>query len=60
MDTETESKGIGGESDLNGLVTAEYVQCEGFRCLAYRDEEGMWRYFFGKQLIRGKVTLPRV
>jgi hypothetical protein len=22
-----------------------YVQCKGFRCLAYRDAKGIWRYF---------------
>jgi len=25
------------------------VQCDGYRCLAYRDEQGKWRSVYGHQ-----------
>ena len=34
-----------------------WVQCPGFRCLAYLDAEGKWRTLFrGKELL-GQVTI---
>lgn len=33
------------------------VQCEGFRCLAYQDEHGLWRDSFQKQELKGPVKV---
>jgi hypothetical protein len=31
-----------------------HVQCDGFKCMAYRDTEGRWKDFFTREF------LPRV
>ena len=33
------------------------VQCEGFRCMAYRDSSGKWRDFFNDDVIQGEVSI---
>jgi hypothetical protein len=33
------------------------VQCEGFRCMAYRDARGQWRDYFNGDEIKGQVTI---
>jgi hypothetical protein len=38
------------------LAVPVYVQCDGFRSLAYRDKEGVWRHFYGDQPIEGIVS----
>ena len=39
------------------LAAAVQVQCEGFRCLAYRDYEGRWIDFHTGEPLVGTVTL---
>jgi hypothetical protein len=34
------------------------VQFEGFRCMAYQDESGKWRAFFGDKELTGFVSIP--
>ncbi len=33
------------------------VQCEGYRCLAYRDKEGNWINYHNGQPLKGTVKL---
>ena len=33
------------------------VQCEGFRCMAYLDDSGKWRSFFGDKELTGFVSV---
>ena len=33
------------------------VQCEGFRCMAYRDKTGKWRDYFNGDEISGEVQI---
>jgi hypothetical protein len=30
---------------------ASYIQCQGFRCLAYRDQNGVWRNYFSGEAV---------
>lgn len=39
------------------LPVPVYVQCEGFRSLAYRDSSGNWRSFYTDNPILGTVRL---
>jgi hypothetical protein len=34
------------------------VQCEGFRCMAYQDDSGKWRSFFGDKELTGFISVP--
>jgi len=34
-----------------------HVQCRGFKCLAYRDEQGAWRNFHSREPLLGAVRL---
>jgi hypothetical protein len=34
-----------------------HVQCEGFRCLAYRDKNGIWINYHSKEPIKGHVQV---
>jgi hypothetical protein len=48
---------VGRNSEELLHAAAVQVQCEGFRCLAYRDHEGRWIDFHtGKPLV-GTVTV---
>jgi hypothetical protein len=33
------------------------VQCEGYRCMAYRDSSGKWRDYFNDAEIIGEVSI---
>jgi hypothetical protein len=33
------------------------VKCEGFRCLAFRDQTGQWRHFFTGEPIMERVEV---
>jgi len=39
------------------LAVPVHVQCEGFRCLAYRDKNGNWIDYYSGEALRGKVTV---
>ena len=54
--TNPPSRSIGEESDILPPLPDELmlVQCEKFRCLAFRDRQGKWRSPFSK------MELPRV
>ncbi len=39
------------------LAAAVQVQCEGFRCLAYRDHDGKWIDFHTGEVLAGTVTV---
>jgi hypothetical protein len=46
---ENQRAGVSSERGVSPVPV--YVQCKGFRCLAYRDEQGVWRYASdGKEL----------
>jgi hypothetical protein len=49
MTTSNEKLG-GTEADEKKLRDGEpvWVQCEGFRCLAFRDRQGHWRTFYDR------------
>jgi len=34
-----------------------WVQCPGFRCLAYLDEDGKWRTFFNSEVLPATVIV---
>jgi hypothetical protein len=38
-------------------VSPVCVQTEGFRCLAYRDEKGKWRNYYGGAELKGTVRV---
>ena len=50
-------KDKGHQTDSRVLVQ---VQCEGFRCMAYRDETGAWIDFHTGQLLKGNVQEVRI
>jgi len=37
------------------LAVPVHVQCEGFRCLAYRDKDGTWINYHSGEPIQGPV-----
>ena len=39
------------------LAIPVHVQCDGFRCLAYRDESGAWVYYHNGELLKGPVRI---
>jgi hypothetical protein len=39
------------------LAVPVQVQCEGFRCLAYRDKNGTWINYHSGEPIKGTVRL---
>jgi hypothetical protein len=39
------------------LTVPVQVQCEGFRCLAYRNENGEWVDYHNGQLLKGPVRI---
>jgi hypothetical protein len=34
-----------------------WVQCEGFRCLAFQDKQGVWRAFYDRSKLPGPVKV---
>ncbi len=38
-------------------VAPVHVQCEGFRCLAYRDKSGAWVDYHSGELLKGHVQI---
>jgi hypothetical protein len=51
--------GLQGKEDDKPLAVGEVVlvQCDGFRCLAFRDHDGTWRDYYRKEELRGPVQL---
>ena len=49
----------GGQNgaDLPPVNQPVWVQCEGYRTMAYRDKEGKWRNFYNDKEITGKVIV---
>ena len=41
----THSQSIAETADEKVMAVPVWVQCVGFRCLAYRDRKGLWRNF---------------
>lgn len=39
------------------LAVPVHVQCEGFRCLAYRDKAGAWVDYHSGELLTGPVRI---
>jgi hypothetical protein len=39
------------------LAVPVHVQCEGFRCLAYRDKTGAWVNYHSGELLKGTVRV---
>lgn len=39
------------------LAIPVHVQCEGFRCLAYRNETGEWVDYHNGKLLKGPVRI---
>jgi len=33
------------------------VQCDGFRCMAFRDPQGKWRDYFHRDELRGRIEV---
>ena len=48
---------IGKGTKQAAKATPIPVQCEGFRCLAYRDESGAWVDYHSGKLISGSVRV---
>jgi hypothetical protein len=40
-----------------GREHAFIVQCDGYRCMAYRDAHGKWRDYFNNEEIKGEVRV---
>jgi len=45
------------EEDSSNSGTSFLVQCNGTRCMAFRDESGNWRHYFSRELLEGAVTI---
>jgi hypothetical protein len=56
MANDTKSRVNGAEKHLP-LAVPVHVQCEGFRCLAYRDKKGNWINYHNRDPINGIVRL---
>jgi hypothetical protein len=39
------------------LALPVQVQCDGFRCLAYRDKDGAWVNYHSGELLKGAVRV---
>jgi len=50
----TDDKKNSPEPTIGKLV---WVQCRGFRCLAFRDSKGKWRTFHTGEELSGAVTI---
>ncbi len=45
------------ESDLPPVGLYVWVQCEGFRCLAYRTQDGKWLTAFGNKEVKDVIRV---
>jgi hypothetical protein len=54
---ESQTADLGGENELNRTFEFVLVQGVGFRCIAYRDEDGTWREAFNHREIAGAVRV---
>jgi hypothetical protein len=52
--TKTETN---GESEGADWGTPVWVQCTGFRCLAYQDADGKWRTLFRGEVLSDAVSI---
>jgi hypothetical protein len=52
--TKTKANGHGVSANHEKPV---WVQCPGFRCLAYRDGQGTWRSFFNGDVLSNAVLI---
>jgi hypothetical protein len=57
MNTHSQSIAETGVEKL--MAVPVWVQCVGYRCLAYRDREGLWRNFHTHEFLPGVVGLVR-
>ena len=48
-----------GAGKMEAEATPVRVQCLGFRCLAYRDREGLWRDFLTHERLASVIGLVR-
>lgn len=48
-----------GAGKLPGVGEPVWVQCSGFRIMAYRDEDGAWRILSSGKKLDGKVEVIR-
>jgi len=46
---------LSGQKKDRDVAIPVQVQCDAFRCLAYRDEQGRWIDFHTGQPLKGKV-----
>jgi hypothetical protein len=47
----------GDDAELPAANQVVWVQCEGYRTLAYRDEQGTWKTFAGGRELEGPVKV---
>ncbi len=45
------------EDESSKTGTSFLVQCNGTRCMAFRDENGNWRHYFSRELLEGTVNI---
>jgi len=45
------------ESDLPPVGLNVWVQCDGFRCLAYRTKDGRWLTAFGNKEVKDVIRV---
>jgi hypothetical protein len=45
------------ESDLPPVGLNVWVQCDGFRCLAYRTKDGKWMTAFGNKEVKDVIRV---
>lgn len=54
MSSESNDPLSGQKKDRHVAIPVQ-VQCDGFRCLAYREEQGRWIDFHTGQSLKGEV-----
>jgi hypothetical protein len=52
---EQPEKSASDESTKAG--TSFLVQCNGVRCMAFRDQDGNWRNYFSRELLEGAINI---
>jgi len=45
------------ESDLPPIGLNVWIQCEGFRCLAYRTKDEKWKTAFGDEEVKNVIRV---
>jgi hypothetical protein len=55
MVTNAEQNKAQMEIDFPPVGMAVIVQCEGFRCIAYRTEGGQWKSLYGNEILKNVV-----